>query len=66
MTDLFLSTFLALAPMEATPAQAYFMPNTVLAHDGEVNAENCHPGRQRGRVHCHPVDLITELDTTEE
>lgn len=61
MRDLFLSALLAIAPADAAPAEAYFMPNMILAHDGEMNAENCHPGRTRGRIHCHDPEEITEL-----
>ena len=63
MRDLILGAFLALSPAEMTPAEVFFAPNAVLAHDGEVDADNCHPGRQRGRMHCHPVDQITTLVT---
>ena len=61
MYDIFLSAALALTPVSADPAHTVFMPNMVLAHDGAVDTESCHPGRERGRMHCHPPAEVSEL-----
>ena len=37
-------------------------PVAEVAHDGDVDAENCHPGRQRGRMHCHPGEQVSSLN----